>query len=697
MAKKARSEVAETFTKPVDEQVRFWVGEVEAALKRERAYRKEARGLIEVYEAEEGEGSDIPFNILFSNTETLAPALYSQPPRPDSQPRSKVENPVATAGAGLVDAYLTTFIDSGDARYLDFHTAINGAVLHALVPGRGLVRLHYKAKVERNEAQEPTKLLDESVFLEQLDWDKVAFGYAKTWAAVPWVAFIHTFTKEEAEEELGAEVAGKLTYERPKNPDDESESRSTSEETATVATLYEIWHRQSKKVLWVEACGKDTFVKAPFADPYQLEQFYPIPEPLQFFQRISCFIPVPLYRLYKQQAQELNRITRRITKLIEAMKIRGFYDSNVEGLEKIFESEENTLVALTSLAALGQGAKAENAIWLVPIEKYVVVLQQLILQRQQIKTVIYEIMGIADIMRGSTMASETLGAQELKNKWGTLRLKRGQNAVANFIRNTLRLAAELGLSKLSDETIRQMTGSSLPRQAEMDQIEQQIQLGGQAPPPEVQAKMALPTFEEALTLCRTDILRRYLIDIETNSTIDADASEDKTDMGEFFNALSQFLNGLVPLLEKGLMPMEVLKATLMAMAKRFRLGRELSPALLQIGQGQPQGAAANEQARKQLEEQGKQLAEGQKKIQAESEKVAKEQQKLAKDRMAFELAQAQAQMQAAIKELQSQMKDAKAKAQLDSMLLKIQAATERMTLAAQAPEKEEASESNKED
>ena len=114
-----------------------------------------------------------------------------------------------------------------------------------------------------------------------------------------------------------------------------------------------------------------------------------------------------------------------------------------------------------------------------------------------IKQVIFEIMGMADIMRGSSVASETLGAQELKNKWGTLRLKRSQGSVAEFLRGCLRLAAELGLSKLSPETIRQMTGSSLPRQADMDALEQQGQMG-QPLPPEAQAQLALPTFEEAL-------------------------------------------------------------------------------------------------------------------------------------------------------------------------------------------------------
>lgn len=686
---KSKTEAEKAAAAPDEDHVKYWQGEVDSARKREKAYRKEAEELVDIYEAEDGQ--DIPYNVLYSNTETLAPALYNAPPRPDTRPRSKVPNPVADAAAGLVDAYLTNFIDSGDARYPTLDSVTKQAVVQALVPGRGTARFHYKAVVATGADGAPQSVTDESVFPELVDWDKILFGYAKSWNAVPWVGFIHTFTQEEAKAELGEAAAAKLTYERPKDSDD----HTCEDETAKVSCVIEIWHRAAKKIYWIEDGGKlKEFVQAPIPDPYKLEGFYPIPEPLQFFQRISSFIPVPLYRLYKQQAGELNRITRRITKLIEAMKIRGFYDSNVEGLEKIFESEENTLIALTSLAALGQGAKAENAIWLVPIEKYVVVLQQLIQQRQVIKQVIFEIMGMADIMRGSSVASETLGAQELKNKWGTLRLKRAQGSVAEFTRGCLRLAAELAFTKLAPETLRQLTGSTLPRQADMDALEQQGQTG-QPLPPEAQAQLALPTFEEALALCQSDILRRYTIDIETNSTLDADASEDKQDMTDFLAALGQFLNGLAPMLEKGLLPPETLKGVLVALSRRFRMGRDLDPYFQKLGQGAPQGQEKEKQlqeAQKKLEEGGKQLQAEQQKLKTEGEQLSKAKQKLAQDTMAFEMQQAQADIQQQVGALQNQLKDAKAKAGLESTLLQINTSMEKFKAAQAVAAAKEAAE-----
>lgn len=682
---KAPSDVAK---EGEDARVLWWRKELEASAKRERTYQKEANDLIRIYEAED---EDIPYNILYSNTETLVPALYSSPPRPDTRPRSRVKNPVADAAAGLIDSQLTTFIDSGDVRYQSLDDAISASVLQAAVPGRGMIRLHYKSNVETDAEGAPVSVLDESVFPEAVPWNKVRFGYAKTWAAMPWIAFEHAFTREEAKAELGADVADKLTYEVPKDGD----SRQAAEgETTEVACVLEVWDKASRSVLWLEEAGSKEFLKE-LADPYQLEGFYPMPEPLQFFSRISCFIPVPLYRLYKKQAAELNKVTRRIDKLIEAMKIRGFYDSNVDGLRRVFEQDDNTLIPLENLAALGQGAKAENAIWLVPIEKHVTVLQQLIMQRQQLKQVIFEIMGIADIMRGSSVASETLGAQELKNKWGTLRLKRGQKAVATFVRNTLRLAAELSFTRMAPETLRQLTGSSLPQQAELDQFELQAQAQSQLPP-EAMAKMAMPSFEEALALCQQDVLRRYTIDIETNSTIDADASSDKEDLREFLGALGQFLNGLMPLMESGFLPREVLKGILAAMARRFRLGRDLDQYIASMGQGQDPsggGKAALDKKAKELEGTQKKLQSEQQALQKQAEQVKRDKMALEQRSMQFTLQETQATIQATIRDLQSGLKGEKAKVALESLLLRIQGETQRLAQA----RKQDAAEDKAED
>jgi hypothetical protein len=56
------------------------------------------------------------------------------------------------------------------------------------------------------------------------------------------------------------------------------------------------------------------------------------------------------------------------------------------------------------------------------------VLKELYAQRDQLVQAIYEISGISDVLRGSTDAQETLGAQQIKANFGSLRLKERQKA-----------------------------------------------------------------------------------------------------------------------------------------------------------------------------------------------------------------------------------------------------------------------------
>jgi len=638
--------------------VKYWSGQIESAKKREKEWRKEARELIQIYEGEFPE--EIPYNILYSNTETLTPALYSQAPRPDTRPRTMQESATAMAAAGLCDAFLENFIDNGSQEYCSFSSATKTAVRSALVPGRGVQRFHYHAEVE-SDASGPRRVKEESVHVEELSWDKILLGHAQTWIHVPWLAFEHTWSKDEAIEAIGETAAAKLVYTAPAEDEGMASKREDSTEREPVSTVYEIWHRKKREILWLERDAKDDFVKKTEQDPYALEGFYPIQEPLQFVRRLSSCIPVPLYRLYKQQARELNKITRRIEKIVDSLKVRGFFDGGVEGLGKLLEAGDNTMIPISNLAALGQGAKAESAIWLVPVEKHVTVLQQLLQDRQAVKMVIFEIMGIADIMRGSSVASETLGAQKIKSQWGTLRLKDGQGEVARFIRDGLRIAAELGFSKLGPDTLRRLTGSLLPSAEQLAKMEAQAkaaQAGGQPLPPAVQATLALPAFEECLEALKNDLTRGYLIDIETNSSASADATEDKENVAEFLTAFSQFLNGVSPMIESGAMPFEAARAIMLSVAKRFNLGRELYRELSKMQAPKPPGGP-DPKVVKQLQDAQAKVAQERQALEKQKNDQALEALRLKSEKEIFEIKK---QAEAAILQAKEQSKQAQSTA-----------------------------------
>jgi hypothetical protein len=71
------------------------------------------------------------------------------------------------------------------------------------------------------------------------------------------------------------------------------------------------------------------------------------------------------------------------------------------------------------------------------------VLKELYHQRDMLVQAIWEVMGIADVMRGVSNPNETLGAQELKANFGGNRLKKRQRAIQKWIRNAYKLKAEI--------------------------------------------------------------------------------------------------------------------------------------------------------------------------------------------------------------------------------------------------------------
>jgi len=204
-------------------------------------------------------------------------------------------------------------------------------------------------------------------------------------------------------------------------------------------------------------------------------------------------------------------------------------------------------------------------------------------------------MGIADIMRGASNASETLGAQQIKQNWGNLRLKRVQKEVQRYARDLLRMMLEVAATKFSPETWKAMTGLPIPlaeekasAQAQLQGLQQQAQMAAQQaqmtgqppqpPPPidpQLQQMAQSPSWDEVLAILRDDTQRAYRIDIETNSTVEPEAAEDQKNIQELMATMGQFLNGVGPLVAQGVMPFQAAQAMLLACTRRYRFGTEV--------------------------------------------------------------------------------------------------------------------------
>lgn len=596
-------------------EVKRWIRDIETAQKREKRYREEGKRVMEIYEGEKNE--DTPFNILYSNTAILSPALYGNLPRPIVQRRFKDDDALGKATSDASTRMLSFLLDTNSEKYDDFDSVTKETVLDACLPGRGLGEYCYEAETvdvppppgSPPDAKPTPQLVSECVYAEHMDWNRYVFGYAKKWQDVPWLAFELYFDKPSATKEFGEELAAKLKYVAEGENDPAKKDSGDPVSERKVARVFKIWDKAGKRLLFV-ADQQEDYLKEE-DDPYKLTGFFPCPKPMRLLPKSGNLLPTSLYLLYENQAKELNRLTLRINKLIDMLKVRGVYDASIQGIADALKSEDGDLTASGEVTTMSREGGLDKHIWLMPIEKLVAVVQQLYLSRQQCKSVIYEITGISDIMRGDTQASETLGAQKLKSQYGSLRLKDMQKEVQRYVRDSLRIMLEMAAQMFSQDTWARATGlpyltdaAAMAAQIAMQQAAvqaAQAQQAGQPPPPPPPALP--PKWSDILALLKDDMSREYKVDIETNSTIDPNASEQRQDMMEMLNALAQFLNGIAPLVMEGALPMDAAKAILLGIVRQYEMGNEVEDYIRQMQQPPPKPPAEDKSAQLALQTQ----------------------------------------------------------------------------------------------
>ena len=167
-----------------------WIAEIESARKREKEFRKRGRNVNKIYGAEIA----VKFNIVFSNTETMLPSLYSTIPRPVVERRFKDSDPLGKAAALAGQRGLEFLVDTNVEGYETYDEAVRSAVLDALLPGRGVTSVTYDADIvgEENTKQADQEAASgdpdaeesvpykasELVCCEAQKWDHFLMGYA---------------------------------------------------------------------------------------------------------------------------------------------------------------------------------------------------------------------------------------------------------------------------------------------------------------------------------------------------------------------------------------------------------------------------------------------------------------------------------------------------------------------------------------
>ncbi len=483
------------------------------------------------------------FNILWSNVQTITPAVFARLPRPDVSRRFRDNDPIGRVASMMLERALEYEIE----HYGDYASAMKQSVQDRLLGGRGTAWVRYEPHItgemagEADGAPEDGWQLSEDIDeaeteggihrenqerieyecapVDYVHWRDFGLTVARTWEEVTAVWRKVYLGRPALVERFGEELGDKIPLDT--KPETSKTFNEKMGEGAKEAVIYEIWDKTTGQVIWLsKSMGKILDTRD---DPLELENFWPCPKPMFSTLTTDSLIPVPDFVLYQDQARQLDTLADRIDGFIQALKVRGVYDASEPSLARLFtEGDNNALLPIKNYAAFSEKGGMQGAINLVDIRPIAEGLNMAYQAMEQVKGQIYEIMGIADIQRGQSDPNETLGAQIIKSNNASGRLKTMQHDVVNFATALLQIKAQIICQHFTDDTIVKISGAM--------QLSQQDQ-------------MLIP---QALQLLKDEPAKNFRIEVTTDSMIYQDEQQEKADRMEFLSAVGGFLSQALP-------------------------------------------------------------------------------------------------------------------------------------------------------
>jgi hypothetical protein len=239
----------------------------------------------------------------------------------------------------------------------------------------------------------------------------------------------------------------------------------------------------------------------------------------------KAFIPRPDYIMAKDLYRELDRINSKLSFLTRAVKATGVYDKNALPLKNLLNSGgENQLFPVDNWSAFSERGGLKGAADWMPIDQYVNAIVNLNQRKAQLQSDLYEVLGISDIMRGASVASETATAQQLKVQYGGARLSNLQNEVARFVSGVMRIRANIICNVFQPQTI----------------IERS----------QIMSTPDAPLAQQAVQLLKSFGTAMFRIDVTSDTLAAPDWESEKSARTEFMGAVSNYLMGAGPMVQQ---------------------------------------------------------------------------------------------------------------------------------------------------
>lgn len=642
---------------------------------------------------------DPDYDLFWASMEIMKPAVYAHPPQPVVSPQFKDRRKLPNVTAELLERSVTSAFDR-----TGLDEAMKCARDDLIFYNRGELWATYETD-EKGGGQR--------VCVEHLDRKDFLHPPARKWSEVPWVARRAWMTRAELRKRF-LKTSGEAYQTATIGPNvGRNAETDGGSDHSKKAGVWEVWHKTDNRVYWV---ADGVSVMLDEGEPHlKLRGFFPCPRPAYGTLRPRTLVPRPDYVRYAGHFKKINSLTARIYALLDMIRMKGLIAAGGDvgdAVEQALNDDANAalLIPVPSAALMQQGASGGFVQWM-PLAEIATAIQGLIEARRELFSDYDRLSGISDIMRGETEAEETLGAQQLKSQYGSVRVKSKIEELQRIARDVTQIAAEIMAENFSQDTLLEMSQMEIPTKADIakhvkqleaaaehemealgkqaQQAAQQAQASGQQVDPN-QAKQMLQqaqqqiiakygpqlkqsseqvAIEDVMKLLRDDKARNFAFEIATDSTILTDEIAEKSQRNEFMTVFTQASQGLMQMAAMGESGAKLAGEMLKFVLQPYRVGRELNSVIDDFIDSAPQMAQAmqgdggNDEAEKAMADANNKLADAE--------------QMKAQAAMASVQAKAQldkAQMQAKMAEMEQKAQQAQADAQEKQAKLQLQLA-----------------------
>jgi hypothetical protein len=562
---------------------KVWLQRIKREEKSHENFRDRSLDVEQIY------NSDLPDDDLYvplywSVVGVEHVGVYSNQPVPDVRPRNEADNPLFRGVAKAIQRGLNYCVD-----HPSFDDAMHRSIDDFLAMALGVPRIKIDSIVNEETSRSPIfatqqtpmgpqqiqvgereetveTVGDQAIRWEYVPWRRFGWEPCNDWKHCNWIYFRHRMTMLQIKKRFGK------TIKASKDERDRHDINSWKQRTFDI---YEVWDKTKKEVVFIAKGESEPVEVNP--DPLGLMDFFPTPRPMMTNVCSEELIPKPDYNYIEAYDRELNRLQERRMSLLEQIKAAGAFDQGITELGDLLELEDGQMKPIQGMMQRFNAAGGpDNALWFLPIQEKVQALQVISEQIQMVKAQVDEILGISDIVRGVTAASETATAQEIKGRWVGVRLTRKRETVIYTVKSMMNMMAQLLASHITPENLKRMT--------------------------------QMPLSDEMIQLMRDDMMMDFIIDIETDSTVAKDENKERETFQEMLNGTAQWAQSVLPMVQQNQMPAGAASAILTAALRPYtKYDRTLEEELAKLPQTQQQLQSLNQQ----IAQQGQQLQEAQ--------------------------------------------------------------------------------------